>query len=64
MTIRGFQKQTTTIILDCFDGLDSETFHNIDRNCCYCQHSTLLQKCALNYRKMSLKGYTFCNENI
>ena len=27
-TMRGFQKQSTTIILDCRDGLDSETFHN------------------------------------
>ena len=27
-SMRGFQKQLTTIILDCLDGLDSETFHN------------------------------------
>ena len=27
-TGRGFRKQSTTIILDCRDGLDSETFHN------------------------------------
>ena len=26
--MRGFQKQSTTIILDCLDGLDSETFYN------------------------------------
>ena len=26
--MRGFQKQSTTIILDYLDGLDSETFHN------------------------------------
>ena len=27
-SLRGSQEQMTTIILDCLDGLDSETFHN------------------------------------
>ena len=59
-SMRGFQKQTTTIILKCLDGLDPETFYNNnyifhDGNCCYRRNSTLLQKMCV-YKKITVKS--------
>ena len=49
MTMRGFQKQTTTIILDCFDGLDSETFHN---NIFFTNETVAIAKIPLYYKNV------------
>ena len=60
----SFQKQTTIIILDCLDGLDSETFHD---NLFFTIATAAVTRVPLYYkndRKMSFKGYTFCNDNI
>ena len=59
--MRGFQKQSTTTILDCLDGLDSEKFHN---NIFFTIATAAIAEISLYYKKMSLKGFTFCNANI
>ena len=67
--MRSFQKQSTTIVLDCRDGLDSETFHN---DIFFMTITAAVTKIPLYYKKMcflkiivkSLKGYTFCSANI
>ena len=58
-----------TIILNCLDGLDPETFYN---NIFFTMATTAITKiplyyqnvCFNNYCKKSLKGHTFCNANI
>ena len=58
------------MIVDCLDGLDSETFYN---NIFFTIATVAIAKIPLHYKKkafskkygkMSLKGYTFCNANI
>ena len=56
--MRGFQKQMTTIILNCFDGLDPETFYN---NIVFTMASAAITKIPLYYKKCV---YAFCNANI
>ena len=65
----SFQKQTTIIIFDCPDGLDSETFYN---NIFFMIATVAIAEIPLyyknitfkNYCKMYLKVYIFFNANI